>query len=230
MNSILAGISFWGFSAAAFAYAALAIWIFHKHGTQNRQQILLIAALGLTGGWAAATFATSPFDTAALIMESLRNAAWLGFMFLLLRSGEGRKQPRTINFIYAVLALLLLCQPAIDVLNVTIPSELPVAEVSFQTALLLRMIFAVGALVAVHNLYTISAPEARWGISLPMAALAAMWTFDLNLYTIAYLATEMPIELLLTRGLAMLLLAPIFVMASKRNSSWRLRLSRSVAF
>lgn len=230
MPGLLTMIGIFGHGAAAFAYAALAIWIFHKHGTQNRQQILLISALSLTALWAVFASAARPFSITPMMMETLRNAGWLGFMFFLLRSGEGRKQPRTINVIYMVLAAILLCQPAIDTLVMSLPPAMPVALAASQTALLLRMIFAVGALVAVHNLYTVSAPDARWGISLPMAALATMWTFDLNLYTIAYLTSEMPVELIHTRGLGMLILAPIFVLASRRNGKWRLRLSRSVAF
>ena len=92
------------------------------------------------------------------------------------------------------------------------------------------MIFAIGAVVLVHNLYTGTAPEARWGVSLPMAALASMWMYDLNLYTIAYLTETRALELLATRGPGMALLAPVFVLASRRNSNWRLKLSRSVTF
>jgi putative PEP-CTERM system histidine kinase len=92
------------------------------------------------------------------------------------------------------------------------------------------MLFAAGALVAVHNLYTVSAPNARWGISLPMAALAALWTYDLNLYTINYLTQTVSVELIQMRGFAMTLLAPIFIAAALRNSELRLRLSRTVAF
>lgn len=230
MTGLFSSIGIFGHGAAAFTYAALAIWIFHKHGTQNRQQILLISALGLTSLWAVFAAAAHPFSIAPFTMETLRNAGWLGFMFFLLRSGQGRKQPRTIYVIYMVLAAILLCQPAIDALVTTLPPAMPVALAALQTALVLRMIFAIGALVAVHNLYTVSAPEARWGISLPMAALAAMWTFDLNLFTIAYLTSETPTELIYARGLGMLLLMPVFALATRRNANWRLRLSRSVAF
>ena len=230
MAELLSILSLWGHSAVGVFYAVLAIWIFHKYGIKNRQQIILITALGLTAAWGMTAALVDPFNVGSLAFEVLRNGAWLGFMFFLLRSGEGRKQPRTINIIYGVLGILLLCQPAIDVLIASLAPDVPLAKAAIQTALLLRMIFAVGALVLVHNLYTVSAPEARWGISLPMAALAAMWTFDLNLYTIAYLTDEIPAELISTRGVAMTLLAPVFVLALQRNSSWRLRLSRSVAF
>jgi putative PEP-CTERM system histidine kinase len=164
------------------------------------------------------------------LAESARNLAWLGFMFYLLRSSDGQQQPRTINMIYAVLAFVLISQPIFDVLTGGLVMDTQGSAYAMQSAILMRMIFGAGALVLVHNLYSVSAPGTRWGVSLPMAALAAMWTFDLNLYTISYLTSEVSAELLSTRGLATALLAPIFVMATRRNSDWRLQLSRSVAF
>jgi len=65
---------------------------------------------------------------------------------------------------------------------------------------------------------------------LPMASLAAIWTFDLNLYTITYLTQQTPVELYAMRGPMMATIAPILVLASLRNTEWNLKLSRSVAF
>lgn len=230
MDAVLPFLSFWGHAAVGFAFSALAIWLVHKYGSVNRQQMFLIGAMALTSLWGIAATVAGPLSLAALSAESARNFAWLGFMFFLLRSGEGRQQPRTINMIYLALLLVLFCQAGSDTaLAMLMPAGAP-ADIFVHSGLALRMIFAVGALVLVHNLYTVSAPEARWGISLPMAALAAMWTYDLNLYTISYLTSQLSPELVSTRGFATALLAPIFVMAAKRNSSWRIRLSRSVAF
>jgi putative PEP-CTERM system histidine kinase len=230
MEWLLPALSFWGHSAVAFAYAALAIWVVHEYGWANRQQIVLILAMTLTAIWGLSGIVAGPVANVTLIAESARNLSWLGFMFFLLRSGEGRQQPRTINMIYLVLLLVGLCQPVIDTVSYSMVDGSPAGNIAMQSALLLRMIYAIGALVLVHNLYTVSAPDARWGISLPMAALAALWTFDLNLYTIGYLTKELPVELVSTRGFATALLAPVFVLATRRNSAWRLRLSRSVAF
>ncbi len=230
MEAMLPELSFWGHIGTAFCYAALAIWVLQKYGSATRQQRLLILSLGMTAAWGLSATLFSPAHLITLAFETTRNLCWLGFMFFLLRSGDGRQQPRTINMIYIVLMVLLVLQPLVDLVMTSGGDFIPASRVIFQSALLLRMIYAVGALVLVHNLYTVSAPEARWGISLPMAALAAMWTFDLNLYTISYLTGSLSLELLATRGFAMTLLAPVFVMASRRNSSWRLRLSRSVAF
>lgn len=226
MEALFPFLNFWGHAAVGFAYAALAIWIFHKYGTGNRQQAVLISAMALTSVWGIAATYSGPLSLPSLWAETARNLAWLGFMFFLLRSGEGKQQPRTINMIYAVLAIVLLFQ----LVNDGVIAAFGQSGIAAQSALTLRMIFAVGALVLVHNLYTVSAPEARWGISLPMAALAAMWTYDLNQYTISYLTSSHSMELIVTRGFATAVLAPVFVMAAKRNSKWRIRLSRSVAF
>jgi putative PEP-CTERM system histidine kinase len=176
-----------------------------------------------------ATF-VAPFSLPAQLSETARNLAWLGFMFYLLRSSDGQQQPRTINMIYAALAFVLISQPILDVLASGLVMGSKGSAYAMQSAILMRMIFGAGALVLVHNLYSVSSPGTRSGLSLPMAALAAIWTFDLNLYTISYLTSEISAELGSTRGLATALLAPIFVMATRRNSDWRLQLSRTVAF
>jgi putative PEP-CTERM system histidine kinase len=230
MEMVLPYISFWGHGAVAFIYAAVAIWVVHRYGWANRQQMVLILALALTAIWGLSSVIAGPVSNLSLVFESVRNLAWLGFMFFLLRSGEGREQPRTINMIYLVLLCVLFSQPLIDSMTYSLTEGTAAANIALRSALLMRMIYAIGALVLVHNLYTVSAPDARWGVSLPMAALAALWTFDLNLFTIAYLTREIPVELVATRGFATALLAPLFVLATRRNSSWRLRLSRSVAF
>lgn len=227
---MLGNVGFWGHLVAAFSYAALAIWVFHRYGSANRQQIILLTALAVTAIWGLAALVSGTTGGPTAIAETFRNLAWLGFMFFLLRSGEGRRQPPSISMIYLVLLFVLLGQPVADLIATSVGSDGQSIAIAEQTSHFLRMIYAAGALVLVHNLYTVSAPETRWGISLPMAALAAIWTYDLNLYVISYLMGELSGALMMMRGLFMAVVAPVFVMALRRNSDWRLRLSRSVAF
>lgn len=230
MDGLLASTSVWGHFVAGLAYTALAIWLVRRFQWTNRSQNLLIIAIALTAIWGYCTAFAAPISLSAQIAETGRNMAWIGFMFSLLRSSEGQQQPRSINMIYAALLFVLLSQPLFDLLARSLIMGTQAASYAMQTSVLLRMIFGAGALVLVHNLYSIAAPETRSGISLPMAALAALWTFDLNLYTISYLTSEMSAELISTRGIATALLAPVFVLASRRNTDWRLQLSRTVAF
>lgn len=159
METVLPFIGFWGHAAVAFAYAALAIWLLHKYGTRNRQQVMLIAAMALTALWGIISTVAGPLSLAALCAESARNLAWLCFMFFLLRSGEGREQPRTINMIYGVLLVVLLFQPVNDTAVAIFGNASNGADLATQSAMTMRMIYAVGALVVVHNLYTASGAE-----------------------------------------------------------------------
>lgn len=230
MESMLASASVWGHFVAGLAYTALAVWLVRRFDWKNRAQTPLILAIALTAVWGYCAAFAAPISIVAQITETARNLAWMGFMFSLLRSCKGPPQPRSIHMIYAALLVILLFQPLIDLLTRSLMWGTPPANYAMQASVLLRMVFGAGALVLVHNLYSIAAPEMRSGIRLPMAALAALWTFDLNLYTISYLTSEMSVELVSTRGIATALLAAVFALAGRRNNDWQLQLSRSVAF
>ncbi len=230
MPEILYTAGYWGHMAVAFLYSALAIWVFHKHGLNNRQQLFLLLGLSFTSVWGFAVSLMGANSLAAFMSETIRNLGWLIFLYVLLRSGEGREQPKSLNYIYVSLIFVLFLQASVDLIVANLGLTADAIVLIRYSSYIFRMLFAAGALVALHNLYTVSAPNARWGISLPLAALAALWTYDLNLYTISYLTQIVSLELLQTRGFAMTLLAPIFVAAALRNSELRLRLSRTVAF
>ncbi|SIN87259.1 putative PEP-CTERM system histidine kinase [Parasphingorhabdus marina DSM 22363] len=230
MQLVLEQISVFGHGIAAALFAALAIWLFQRKSERNVTQVWLINAIAMTSFWALAVSVEGALSPMASFAESLRNIGWLAFMFALLRTGEGRDEPRTVMYIYAALMLILFSQIVVDLMVPLFEGSPRLSGMAIYTSLVLRMIFSVGALVLVHNLYSISAPETRWGLRLPMASLAAIWTYDLNLYTITYLTQEYPAELLAMRGPAIACIAPILGLASMRNSDWELKLSRSVAF
>ncbi|QTD57684.1 PEP-CTERM system histidine kinase PrsK [Parasphingorhabdus cellanae] len=223
-------ISVFGHGLAAACFAALTIWQFQRKTDRNHTQISLVAALALTSFWALSVAVEGAFSPIANFGESIRNMGWLLFMFVLLRNGEGRNQPNAVKVIYVALAIVLIGQIVVDSLIPVFAGSPRLVSMTAYTALVLRMLFAVGALVLVHNLYSISAPETRWGIRLPMASLAAIWTYDLNLFTITYLTQQFSVELNAMRGPAMACVAPILALASARNTEWTIKLSRSVAF
>ena len=230
MMTLLDYISIFGHGIAAALFGALAIWQFQRKVERNTKHIWLIVAIALTSFWALSIAVEGPLSQISRFAETLRNFGWLAFMFTLLRAGEGRDHPKTVNIIYAALAFVLIGQMLVDSLIAAFAGSPRLEDVTLYTSLVLRMIFAVGALVLVHNLYSISAPETRWGIRLPMASLAAIWTFDLNLFTITYLTQQSPVELHAMRGPMIAVIAPILGLASLRNTEWNLKLSRSVAF
>ena len=160
----------------------------------------------------------------------MRNVAWLGFMYALLRRGEGARRMWSLRAVYAALLLVALLQVGIGVSSRYLTLSDDVAALLMQATFVMRMMFAIGALLLVHNIYTAAASGARAGIGLPMAALAAFWAFDLNLYTLSWLADDWMAWLVALRGAAVAALVPVLALATRRNQGWSIRLSRTVAF
>ena len=104
------------------------------------------------------------------------------------------------------------------------------SEAIAQTGLVLRITTAAGALVLVHNVYGQAAPASRAHIRFAMLGLAAIWIYDLNLYTVAYLNRTAAIHLFEWRGFAMVLAAPLRALAARNDASWRVRPSRAATF
>jgi hypothetical protein len=95
MIEILIMLGYWGHIAVAFLYAALAVWIFHRHGLSNKQQLFLLLGLSLTSVWGFVVSMMGVNNLFAYLAESVRNLGWLIFLYFLLRSGDGREQPKS---------------------------------------------------------------------------------------------------------------------------------------
>jgi len=98
------------------------------------------------------------------------------------------------------------------------------------TGLVLRITTAAGALVLVHNIYGQAAPASRSHIRSAMLGLALIWIYDLNLYTVLYYHSATATRLIEWRGLAVAAAAPLFALATRSGSAWRVRLSRAATF
>jgi len=221
----------WGHGLAAILFAALALrTVRERDGGPER--LLLLFALAITSSWATYV-AIAGFSAPLLgVFQSLRNGTWLLFMFGMLHRGERSSagHPAAITAIYGVLCGLLIAQAGVDALAAQLDPATDVGATVRDTTFLLRMIVAAGSLLLVHHLFTSCAPEAQTRIGLVMAALAAMWTYDLNLYAISYIRGERAIELLCARGLAVAMLAPIMALGIRAGGSRRVRFSHTATF
>lgn len=218
-----------GHALAAALFAALGIWSLRRRDGAPERALLSLALL-LTSCWALYIGFGGVDKPLSGIIETIRNGAWLLLMFVMLRRGEGRQSGAlwAITAVYAVTAGLLAAQMFTDLIWRQLDAD---SHKTFVTlSLVLRMMSAVGALVLVHNLYSVSAPEGRARIALLMGALAAMWTYDLNLYGIGYFAMDRAGELYALRGPVVALLAPVIAVGLNRDTAARLRLSRTVTF
>ncbi|MBY8824680.1 XrtA/PEP-CTERM system histidine kinase PrsK [Sphingomonas colocasiae] len=226
---MIATIGIWSHAVAAGLFALLAAWQ-ARRGIAGAQIMALIGALALSAVWAFAAAAAGSWSVLGQGAETLRNMGWLGFMYLLLRQGRRGDEKFGVTLIYIAVALLGVGLMMVNLAPLVLPVTEPTVEALFYLSLVLRMMSAVAALVLVHNLYTAAAPEARWGIRLVMFGLAGIWLIDLNIYTLAYLGGGWSSEAFMLRGCAMVVAAPVFGFALRRNERWQLRLSRTVTF
>ena len=214
-------ISFWSHALAAASFAALMIWRLGEAARQPGRR-LLAASFALTACWAwlAAVVPEAPVLTFA---ESARNLVWISLLYSLSAADEEREHG--LKLVYAAVAGVIGLQLIGETLQLFSPSD----AIS-QTGLVLRVTTAAGSLVLVHNVYGQAAPASRSHIRLAMLGLALIWTYDLNLYTVAYLGSASASHLVEWRGLAVALAAPLFALATRNEGSWRVRLSRAATF
>lgn len=219
----------WSHALAAILFGALAIWQVQRQSRDGQRLGLLCAAL-FTALWALLVAMTSHFSVATQISEQLRNAGWLGFMYMLWRGGNTTQRARTVAALYAVLTGVIGIATGLILVGEIGDATARQLDAMFVASAVLRMIIAVGALLLVHNLYNAATPETRAAIRLPMFALALMWVYDLNLYTISYLARTSADELSALRGLVTIIAALIFALATRHSQNWTIRLSRTMTF
>ncbi len=187
---------------------------------------LLITALSaLIAAFIPASPNAADLANGDVALSQLRDMAWLGFLYLLWRRGGQEGRSLTVALLYGVIAALFLVlgfAPGLE------GNQTPQGVLMVNA--LLHIMADVGALVLIHNLYTAGSVADRDTLRLPLLAIAALWIYDLNLYTISYLSRSWPAELLQLQGVVLSLTAPVFGLSVSQNRTVSLRLSRSVAF
>jgi hypothetical protein len=213
-------ITFWSYALAAAAFVGLVMW---RLGAPARQagHRLILGAFAMTACWAW----LSAIDVGQPLVgyaEIARNLMWVALLYSLSASSGARHHG--VRLVYGAVSAVFGLQFIVATLSMFVLSgALP------QTAMLLSITAAAGSLVLVHNLYGQAAPVSRSAIRFAMLGLALVWTYDLNLYTFAYLRLGAAEALLDWRGAAVALAAPLFALGAKQEDGWRIRLSRAAS-
>jgi len=213
-------IGFWSHALCAAAFLGLLFWRVTE--IRHQEQKLLLAGFAVTACWAWLT-AILPGAAIASYAETARNLVWIGLLYGLAATSDERQHG--VRLVYAAVAAVLGFQLVVDSLGTVVPGR-----VIADTAMLLRITAAAGALVLVHNLYGQASPASRMNIRLAMLALSLTWSYDLNLYTIAYLDSRLAPDLFQWRGVIIAFTAPLFGIAARTPEGWRIRLSRAATF
>ena len=144
----------------------------------------VVAAYFATAVWASVSAIRGPTELLTVPTETLRNLAWVVLLHAMagdLKSGA----PRGIRLVFWAVSLVIGVELSLDVLRLTMPLSDALSSDVLATEKLLRITGATGALMLVHNVYGLAAPQSRVPIRSAMLGLALTWGYDLNLYTLA---------------------------------------------
>lgn len=228
---LLGGLSYISYTIGAVVCGLAAIWIGRKGDSARADRTPAVVALALTANWCFAAASFAPGKPIVELTEIARNLSWLFLLFRLF-GNDGRDETlRLVRPAAAALAFVEVLQFLLLLIsrNYAVTPEL--AALTFETAALFRIMVAVGALVLLHNLYVGAAATSRQILRWSAAALAGLWAFDLNYFTIAYLVGAVPGELSILRGIAAAIFAVPFAFGfTASTSDLEFRPSRAVTF
>ncbi len=211
------------FAAAGFA-ALLVDALWRRHPARPASYV---AALAATAAWLLTEIVLGWHHAATGLAESVRNLGWLWFMASIAGQRDAGTRLSSVGWIYVGLFALNLLTGIIGWMGGGDKGPLGAVALALPPA---KMLFVAGALVLLHNLYDSARIDERRALSLPVAAMGAMWAYDLNLYAIAYLSREPASLMELVRPAAAQVLVLFLGMAALRPGQQAVRLSRPVAF
>ncbi|RIV90911.1 PEP-CTERM system histidine kinase PrsK [Aurantiacibacter xanthus] len=219
------------FVAAASSAAVLALWLISSERAKSPARTATAAALGVSSAWGFCAIGFGYLATPTVFLLSATYFAWLWLLYRLFGHDERDKSLAPIRPVVAALALVeLLHLSTLLALSNHMGDSAP-AQLIAHFAVIFRLLFCVGALVLVHNLYAGAEQLSRQSLRWPAAAMGAIWLYDLNFYTIAYLLNGLPEMLAQLRGAALLVAVIVLAVGSFRSESeLKFRPSRSFAF
>lgn len=224
------GIGLWMDMVAAFVAMLLVVWLVDRRRRQRASSQADIVAVAATAGWCLLLAATGAGSTLATVGEVARNLAWLLVMLALFARDHRDETVGPVRPVLSALALVEVFQILLVLLADRFAAFPAAVTMIGQLSDMFHLLMTTGALVLVHNLYVGAVSGQRGAVRWSCLALALIWGYDLNYYTIAYLGHGVPDELIALRGIAQMIALIMIGLAARRGSSLRLSPSRAVAF
>ncbi|MDE2403537.1 MAG: PEP-CTERM system histidine kinase PrsK [Sphingomonadales bacterium] len=220
----------------ACAALAVALWLFHRRERFGLAGNALVASLVMTTVWCLTVVAVGAPTVPSAAALALRDIAYLFAIYRLFASDGRHTSFAPVRPVLVALGFAALSLPLAMIAEQRMAAAGMVMahwqdRVAFHVTTMLTMLVAVGSLVLVHNLYVGAAQAYRAVLRWPASALALVWGYELNLFTVAYLSGRWPAELAALHGLVDCAFPAILLAgASRRREELRLRPSRAVTF
>lgn len=221
-----------GYLVSAVAALVLAGWLFtHRAGARAGPAAgAETFALAFTATWAISVVAFGLDGFVGQLLFSFVSLAWLWMLYRLFAQDGRHASLGPIRPVVLALAFVELLQIAL-ILAAAGMQDASAGGTLLRSSVAFRLLFCVGALVLVHNLYVGASSPNRMKLRWPATALGVLWLYDLNYNTVAYLSDGLPLLLDALRGFIPLIMAGLLALGAMANSGAQaFRPSRSFAF
>jgi putative PEP-CTERM system histidine kinase len=225
--AVLAQLSYLLLAGAALALAG---WML-SHPARSAAAFAAAGALALTACWSLAVLGLSAGSAASAVLLSLSHLAWLWFLYRTFARDGRDRSVAAIRPVVLALAFVEMMQLILLGLHHQHGGGSSALPAIIRYEIIFRLLFCMGGLVLVHNLYAGASKSSREGLRWPTAALGLLWVYDLNLSTVAYVTGEQPRALTVLRSVALLaMLAMLAIGVLRRDAQLRFAPSRSFTF
>lgn len=221
------------FTLALHAVAALAClsvaFLLWRQARAGRARPLIIAALGAS---AVHLFASVPGvmeQPAVWMVVGLRNLVWLALLRALFAADGRHASLRPVGPVIVALAMTELAQIPLVVLSELFAMPLAFGMIAKVSAIF-HLLFVIGMLVLVHNLYVGAGPQQRPRLRWMAAALVLAWGYELNVFAAIYLSGAVPEIMAIGRALAWGGVAALVWIDARQPEVRRFSPSRTVTF
>lgn len=217
--------------AGAASAAGAGLWVARYGDRERPDRRAVLATCGLIVVWCAVSIVFEPQSAVVILAATARNLALITVIFRLF-SADGRDESlKPIRPVIIAVALVQMFQPVLLFIAAQTRDFVQIQTLVVEVGNMLNILVAIGALVLLHNLYAGAAAASRQIIRWSGLALAAIFAYDLNLYTIAYLGGEQPALLAAVRGVWTGLMAVLLALGANSSSAGlQFRPSRAVTF
>ncbi len=211
--------------AAAIVFAFLGMFLLIGWRGRYRGALLASACL-VTSVWAGVNAYSGYYQRFAWfaeVMDVLRSASWLAFVWVILsrtRETEGHLRFFKYGLIATGASLLVF---ALGYFH---------DKSGFLGDIMGHVALSVGGIVLVEQLYRNTHADSRWSIKFLCMAVGAMFAYDFFLYSEAMLFRHINMDLWMARGIVNAMVAPLVMVSAARNPQWSLKvhMSRHVVF
>lgn len=237
MDVVNIALTTWSYGLAGFVYFVFAMRLLQRGylgAPREAGRVSLVAAVlcGAIWGWLLLAFLLSGQSVLLntwYFADVLRYAAWYVFLLILLQVHNRNSASSSMVWVMPCSAAVLVAALSAHVLSVTGIGA--AAEVK-KLVLFSSMALPVMAMILLEQLFRNVSDDSRWNLKPICLGLAAIFLFDLYLYSQAVLFSHVDGDSFSIRGAIHALVIPFLLLSTSRRSDWiaQIQISRKAAF